>query len=158
VTRQVASPSTDGGATGHGPLERRWLVAAAMGLITSSFSTLFVLLVGDRIGRDVALSWMEVGLVVLRDSGAVAEPGVREVVVGIAVHQAADFSWAFLFFGVLAPFTWRFHPAQLLAIAPLWALTTAAVEYWLILPWLQPLLIMQTPFWIAAAVHLSSAA
>jgi len=35
---------------------------------------------------------------------------------------------------------------------------TSAAEYYLILPWLQPLVTMQTPYWIPLGVHLSSTA
>lgn len=39
-----------------------------------------------------------------------------------------------------------------------WALATAAVEYFLVLPWLQPLVRMQVPYWTASMVHLTSGA
>jgi uncharacterized protein (DUF305 family) len=37
-----------------------------------------------------------------------------------------------------------------------WAALTAAIEYYLILPWLQPLLREQVPYWTALGVHISS--
>ncbi len=51
----------------------------------------------------------------------------------------------------------RHRPLALVAVLPVWALATAALEYFLTLPRLQPWLIMQTPFWIAGLVHLASA-
>lgn len=65
--------------------------------------------------------------------------------------------WALVFFGLRGPWTLRLRPAALLAVAPLWALATAAAEYWLILRRLQPLLREQTPYWVGLAVHVASA-
>jgi uncharacterized protein (DUF305 family) len=39
-----------------------------------------------------------------------------------------------------------------------WAVGTSAIEYYLMLPWLQPLVPMQVPYWTALGVHLTSAA
>ena len=56
-----------------------WGTAFLTGLLTSTFSTLMIVLGSGRIGRDVPLSWMEVGLVALRGSGARGSPGPRAI-------------------------------------------------------------------------------
>lgn len=43
-------------------------------------------------------------------------------------------------------------------MAPVWAVTTSALEYYVALPLVQPWLRMQTPYWIGLLVHLTSAA
>ena len=58
---------------------------------------------------------------------------------------------------MLARWTWRLRPWQALALAPLWVALTSLTEYFLILPWLQPKLAMQTPYWINLLVHIGSA-
>jgi hypothetical protein len=136
-----------------GAVSRRWWFAAAMGLVTATFSTIAVVLGAGRFGRDVDLSWMEVGMVLLREAGISATPTAGEVAAGLAVHVFADFFWALVFFGVLGPWTRRLGPLGLLAGALPWALATAAVEYYAVLPWLA----MQTPYWVAAMVHTASA-
>jgi hypothetical protein len=119
-----------------------WLTALITGILTSTFSTLFIVFGSHRIGRDLSLSFMEVGTVLLRYSGVKPEPSWPEVTAGVAVYQGADIFWALLFWGAAARWTWRLPPAGLLAIAPFWAIATSAAEYYAILPWLQPLLIM----------------
>ena len=133
-------------------------VAALTGLLTSSFSTLTIVLGSHRVGRGVKLSFMEVGTVLLRNAAVDAPPRPRGVAAGVLVHQSADISWAVAFFGLGARWTWRLRPRAVLALAPAWAAAAAAAEYWLILPWLQPRLRMQTPYWVALMVHVSSAA
>jgi hypothetical protein len=123
-----------------------WFIALITGLITSTFSALLIVFGSHRIGRDLSLSFMEVGTVLLRYSGVQMEPSWREVLAGVAVHQRADIFWALVFWGLAARWTWQLHPTQLLAIAPLWAIATSAAEYYATLPWLQPLLIMQCPY------------
>src|SRR5919204_2587886 len=121
-----------------GAVSRRWWFAAAMGLVTATFSTIAVVLGAGRFGRDVDLSWMEVGMVLLREAGISATPAAGEVAAGLAVHVFADFFWALVFFGVLAAWTRRLGPPGLLVVALPWPLATAAVEYYAVLPWLQP--------------------
>ncbi len=128
-----------------------------MGAITASYSTAVVVLGSGRLGRDVDLSWMEVGMVLLGNESVSSEPNARHVVAGLFVHIFADFTWAMIFFGLLAAGTRRLTPRRLLVVAGPWALGTAAVEYYLILPWLQPWLRMQSPFWINVLVHVASA-
>lgn len=101
---------------------------------------------------------MEVGMVLLRDKAVDRDPEWLGVISGIVVHQSADIFWAVVFWGILAKFTWGLKPRALLALAIPWALATVALEYFIFLPLNQPLLPMQTPFWTAAAVHISSAA
>lgn len=131
-----------------------WQAAALLGLLTSTFSTLAVTLGAARVGRDIAVDWMMVGTVLLRDGGLAAEPGWRELGAGILVHMSADFFWAMVFFGLLGRWTRRLGPWALLLVAPAWAPLTSAVEYSLVLPWLQPLMVMQQPYWPGLGVHL----
>lgn len=128
------------------------------GLLSSTFSTLIIVFGSHRIGRGVALSFMEVGTVLLRDKAVTSDPEWLGVLSGIIVHQSADIFWAVVFWGLLARFTWDLSPRVLLALAVPWALATVSLEYFVFLPLNQPLLPMQTPFWTAAAVHVSSAA
>jgi uncharacterized protein (DUF305 family) len=134
--------------------ELDWRAAVLLGLLTSTFSTIAVTLGSARVGRDITVDWMMVGTVLLRDSGLQAEPGWRELGAGILVHMAADFFWAVVFFGLLGRWTRRLSPWALLLIALVWALPTSAVEYFLVLPWLQPLMVMQQPYWPGLGVHL----
>ena len=83
-----------------------WPTALITGLLTSTFSTLFVIFGSHRIGRDLSLSFMEVGTVLLRYSGIKPEPSWPEVTAGVAVHQGADILWALLFWGAAARWTW----------------------------------------------------
>ncbi len=128
------------------------------GLISSTFSTLVVVFGSHRIGRGIALSFMEVGTVLLRDKAVTREPEWYGVAAGIVVHQSADIFWAVVFWGLLAKFSWGLRPWALAALAIPWAIATVSIEYYLFLPVNQPLLTMQTPFWAAAGVHISSAA
>jgi uncharacterized protein (DUF305 family) len=131
-----------------------WRAAALLGLLTSTFSTIAVTLTSARVGRDVAVDWMVVGTVLLRDGGLQAEPGWRELGTGIVlVHMAADFFWAVVFFGLFGLWTSRLSPWALLLIAPVWAPLTSGIEYFVFLPWLQPLFVMQQPYWPGLAVH-----
>jgi hypothetical protein len=123
----VTAPPT-GYLARDGAVPRHWPFAAAMGLITATFSTMAVVLGAGRFGRDVDHSWMEVGMFLLREAGISADPTAGEVAAGLAVHVLADFSWALVFFGVLAPRTRRLGPPGLLLVALPWALATAAVS------------------------------
>ena len=133
-----------------------WRAAALLGLLTSTFSTIAVTLGAARIGRDISIDWMIVGTVLLRDGGLQAEPGWRELGAGVLVHLSADFFWAMVFFGLLGRWTGRLSPWVLLLVAPPWALLTSAIEYYVTLPWLQPLFVMQEPYWVGLAVHLTA--
>lgn len=129
------------------------------GLVSSSFSTLVVSLGARRIGRNARRDWMEVGTVMLRDRGVKIDPGPREIAAGLLVHQSADIAWATLYgawLGSMRPGK-RQREALLVGALP-WAAATSAIEYHAILPWLQPLLRQQVPYWIAATVHVTSSA
>ena len=127
-------------------------------VLAATFSTLLIVFSSHQIGRDVELSFMDLGTILLGDSGVVTEPTWREIAAGLAFHMFADISWAVLFFGVGARLTWQLRPVELLLAAPFWALATEAAEYHVFLPWLQPLVLIQTPFWIGLTVHLASGA
>jgi uncharacterized protein (DUF305 family) len=157
------SPSVGEQRAGGEPAPRRrwrsapdWRAAALLGLLTSTFSTVAVTLGSARIGRDVVVDWMMVGTILLRDQALRAEPGWIELGVGILVHQSADFFWALVFFGLLGRWTGWLTPWTLLLLAAPWAALTSAVEYYLVLPWVQPLFVMQQPYWAGLAVHLIS--
>jgi len=146
------------GIAGRHQGDATWRAAAFTGLVTSSFSTLAVCLVARRIGRPVALSWMEVATVALRGRAVRTRPGPCEVLAGVLVHQAADFAWAVTFYGLGARWSRRLHPAVVAAISPAWATATQAAEYHTILPWLQPLLRMQVPYWVGLGASVASGA
>jgi len=100
---------------------------------------------------------MHLGSILLRDRAITVEPTMRAMGAGLLVHQSADIFWAAVWGRIAAPLGRARQPATVAAWLP-WSIATAAVEYYLILPWLQPLVRMEVPFWTAATVHLSSGA
>ncbi len=116
------------------------------GLITSTFSTLVILLGSGRIRTGVGFRFMEIGTVGLRDAAVDFVPRWYAVLAGVIIHQSADIFWAVAFFGLLSSWTLCIRPLALLAVAPLWAVLTDAIEYFVFLPWLQPLMNMQSPY------------
>ena len=106
----------------------RWLAAAELGLISSTFSTLVSQLFAARIGRDAAVDWMTVAAIPLRDGALSAEPSWSAILAGIAFHQWADFSWALVFFGVLGRWTADLRPLTILLLALPWAAFTSATD------------------------------
>lgn len=129
------------------------------GLLSATFSTFVISLGARRIGRSTATDWMEVGTIFRRDANIRKDPGLLEILTGIAVHQWADISWATLFFGsFLNRLPQRRQRKTILISALPWAVATSAIEYWLIIPWLQPLVTMQVPYWTALTVHITSSA
>jgi uncharacterized protein (DUF305 family) len=153
----MAVPIAAQTTTVQAPAWLNWRAAALLGLITSTWSTVAVSLGAARVGRVIEVDWMIVGAVLLREVGLVAEPGWRELAAGILVHQSADFFWAVVFFGLLGRWTGRLGPWAILALAVPWALLTSSIEYFLWLPWLQPLFVMQNPYWPGLGVHVISA-
>jgi uncharacterized protein (DUF305 family) len=139
---------------------RRWIAAAYLGLLSSTFSTIVSQLSAARIGRDGLVDWMSVAAIPTRDWALSAEPSMGTVVVGIAFHQWADFSWALIFFGVLGRWTATRGPVWLALAAVPWAILTSALEWFVLVPlfpfW-QPIFTLQQPYWIGFLVHLSSA-
>ncbi len=134
-----------------------WKAAFITGLITSTFSTLVILLGSGRIGTGVRFRFMEIGTVGLRDVAVDFVPRWYAVVAGVVIHQSADIFWAVVFFGLFSRWTIHIRPAVLLAALPLWAALTDAMEYFVFLPWLQPLMNMQSPYWLGLVVHIASA-
>ncbi|MDP9380474.1 MAG: DUF305 domain-containing protein, partial [Chloroflexota bacterium] len=134
-----------------------WRAAFITGLITSTFSTLVIVLGSGRIGTGVRFRFMEIGTVALRDVAVDFAPRWYAVVAGLIVHQSADIFWALVFFGLLSRWTLCIRPLALLAVAPLWAVLTDAIEYFVFLPWLQPIMNMQSPYWLGLVVHIASA-
>jgi len=139
---------------------RRWIAAAYLGLISSTFSTVVSQLSAARIGRDALVDWMSVAAIPTRDWALAAEPSVGAVAVGMAFHQWADFSWALVFFGVFGRWTGTRGPAWLAVAAVPWAILTSSLEWFVLVPlfpfW-QPIFTLQQPYWIGFLVHLSSA-
>jgi uncharacterized protein (DUF305 family) len=139
---------------------RRWIAAAYLGPISSTFSTVVSQLSAARIGRDALVDWMSVAAIPTRDWALAAEPSVGAVAVGIAFHQWADFSWALVFFGVFGRWTGTRGPAWLAVAAVPWAILTSSLEWFVLVPlfpfW-QPIFTLQQPYWIGFLVHLSSA-
>ncbi len=135
-----------------------WLAGLATGVVSSTFSTAFVQLGARQIGRDPGVDWMQVGTVPLRRRGIHRHPTRGSQAMGIASHQFADIMWATLFGGlVLAPVPPRHRKKVIAASAVPWAALTAGAEYSVFLPWVQPVLRMQVPYWTAFGVHTASA-
>lgn len=142
------------------PAKSRWLAAAQIGLVSSTFSTLLSQVTASQLGRDALVDWMTVAAIPAREGIISSEPTAAAIVVGIAFHQWADFSWALVFFGLLGRWTERLPPGALAALAVPWALLTSATEWFVLVPlfpfW-QPIFTLQQPYWIGFLVHLSSA-
>lgn len=138
----------------------RWIAAITLGLISSTFSTIVSQLFAARIGRDAAVDWMTVAAIPARDWAIGAEPSWAAILIGIAFHQWADFSWAVFFFGVLGRWTADLRPLTILLIALPWAVFSSGMEWFVLVPlfpfW-QPLFTLQQPYWIGLLVHGSSA-
>lgn len=138
----------------------RWIAAIALGLISSTFSTIVSQLFAARIGRDAAVDWMTVAAIPARDWAIGAEPSWTAILIGIAFHQWADFSWAVFFFGVLGRWTADLRPLTMLLLALPWAVFSSGMEWFVLVPlfpfW-QPLFTLQQPYWIWLLVHGSSA-
>lgn len=144
-----------------GPRRRsRWIAAAELGLISSTFSTLVSQLFAARIGRDAAVDWMTVAAIPARDWALSAEPSWSAILAGIAFHQWADFSWAIVFFGLLGRWTADLRPLTILLLALPWAVFSSSMEWFALVPlfpFRQPLFTLQQPYWIGLLVHTSSA-
>lgn len=135
-----------------------WRAALLMGLVSGTYSTLLITVGAARIGRNPAIDWMDIGTVLLGLDAIRAEPGLREIAAGILVHQTADLWWTVVFFALGRRWTLMLTAKTLLVIALPWAFVTSAIEYYLLLPRLQPLVPMQVPYWTALLVHVTSAA
>jgi uncharacterized protein (DUF305 family) len=75
----------------------------------------------------------------------------------LLVHQTAHILWATVLFGLWGRKLARSPKLLLAAVAP-WAVVTSMIEYYVVLPWLQPLVPRQVPYWTALLVHLTSGA
>ena len=157
-----AAQQAGGGASRFTGRQRRsrWIAAAELGLISSTFSTLVSQLFAARIGRDAAVDWMTVAAIPARDWALSAEPSWSAMLAGIAFHQWADFSWALVFFGVLGRWTADLAPRTILLLALPWAAFSSSLEWFVLVPlfpfW-QPLFTLQQPYWIGLLVHGASA-
>jgi uncharacterized protein (DUF305 family) len=143
-----------------GRTQSRWIAAVLLGLISSTFSTLVSQLFAAHIGRDAAVDWMTVAAIPMRDWAISSEPSRSAILVGIAFHQWADFSWAVVFFGVLGRWTANLRPLTILLLALPWAVFSSATEWFVLVPLIpfwQPLFTLQQPYWIGLLVHGSSA-
>jgi uncharacterized protein (DUF305 family) len=154
------SSSIRPGDEGASRRRSRWVAAAELGLISSTFSTIVSQLFAARIGRDAAVDWMTVAAIPARDWAISAEPSWSAILAGIAFHQWADFSWALVFFGVLGRWTADLRPLTILLLALPWAVFSSSMEWFVLVPlfpfW-QPLFTLQQPYWIGLLVHGSSA-
>jgi uncharacterized protein (DUF305 family) len=139
------------------PRRTRWRAALITGVVSGTFSTILITVGAPRIGRGRALDWMEIGTVLLGAGSIASDPAWTNIAAGIVVHQSADLFWALLFFGLAGHWTAERSPGALLGLGIPWALGTSAIEYYLLLPWLQPLVPMQVPYWTALGVHVTSA-
>ncbi|MGY0571264.1 DUF305 domain-containing protein [Bradyrhizobium sp. RDM12] len=113
-----------------------------------------------QLGRDPLVDWMTVATIPARAVMLSPDPTASAIVIGIAFHQWADFSWALVFFGLLGRWTEKLHPAAIAGLAVPWAVLTSAMEWFVLVPlfpfW-QPIFTLQQPYWIGFLVHLSSA-
>ena len=141
------------------PTRRRiaWKAALLLGLISGTFSTLLITLGAPRIGRTRAIDWMTIGTVAIGANAVTDDPGWPQLLAGVFVHQCADLGWAVVFFALGRYWTYSLSPAAILAIAAPWALATSAMEYYVLLPRLQPLVPLEVPYWTALSVHATSA-
>ncbi|WP_246695106.1 hypothetical protein [Methylobacterium sp. P1-11] len=105
-----------------------------LGLLSSTFSTLVSQVTAARIGRDAVVDRMVVAAIPLRDGALQMDPSGPVILAGILFHQAAGFSWAVVFFGLLGRWTGRLNPWMILLIAPVWALFTSATEWLVLVP------------------------
>jgi uncharacterized protein (DUF305 family) len=142
------------------PGKSRWLAAAQLGLVSSTFSTLLSQVAAAQLGRDPLVDWMTVATIPARATVLSPDPTATAVAIGIAFHQWADFSWALVFFGLWGRWTGKLHPAAIAGLAAPWAVLTSAIEWFVLVPlfpfW-QPIFTLQQPYWIGFLVHLSSA-
>src|SRR3954447_15374764 len=133
-----------------------WRAAIILGLFSSSFSSLVDSLAAARVGRDAFVDWMVVAAIPLGDPALQAEPRWWAIVVGVAFHQWADFSWDLVFFGLFGRWTAQLNPWTLLLVAAPWAAFTSGVE-WLflvpVLPFRQPIFTLEQPYWLGLVVH-----
>lgn len=100
---------------------------------------------------ELAAIWLGTGIIQVK-------PSKTAIVSGIMMHQIADLAWATLFFGAEGGRLRRLTEAKLAALSAPWAVLTSFIEYYVILPWLQPLVPRNVPYWTAFSVHLISGA
>lgn len=106
---------------------------------------------GLAAGRDVWLDWRAAGSVLL-GARVFASDGAsdRQILTGAAAYLAAAAWWGLLFGLVLAFFCRRLDRGEAAALAVGAGLLSAAVDYYLVLAWLQPALVQLEPFWTLA--------
>jgi hypothetical protein len=137
-----------------------WRAAALLGLISSTYSTLASQFLAARIGRDAVVDWMVVATIPFRDGMLQIGPSWPVIVAGILFHQWADFTWAVVFFGLFGRWTARLSSQTILLVALPWALFTSAAEWFFLVPLIpfwQPILTLNQPYWIGFLVHAVSA-
>ncbi len=145
-------------ALGHRDPHRDWWSGFATGLASSTYSTIVLSLGAPRIGRDAPVDFTELAAIWLGAGMIRPKPGKATIMSGILMHQVADLAWATLFFGAGGGRFRRLSAGKLAARSIPWAVLTSFIEYYLILPWLQPLVPRNVPFWTALSVHLISGA
>lgn len=137
--------------------DREWRAGFLLGLFTSTYSTAFVTLGASRIGRNPRVDWMELTPTAFGTGMIERKPSLRSILGGVFVHQSADILWSTLLFGLGGRPLAR-SPGLLTALIAPWAVLTSIIEYYLILPWWQPFVPRQVPYWTALTVHLASGA
>jgi uncharacterized protein (DUF305 family) len=131
-----------------------------MGLISSTYSTVISHITAGLLGRDALVDWMVVGSIALREHGLQTEPTWWGVLMGIIVHQSADFSWDIVFFFLLSRWSYRLGPWALLGVALPWAIFTSGIEWLLlvpIVPFWWPVFTLEQAWWLGILVHLTAA-
>src|SRR5437588_11860258 len=81
-------------------LSRDWKAAIALGLLSSSYSTLVSELAAGRIGRDAAVDWMTVATIHARDWSLSVARTWSASLIGISFLLWADFTWALFVLGI----------------------------------------------------------
>ncbi|MFO7655036.1 MAG: DUF305 domain-containing protein [Candidatus Krumholzibacteriia bacterium] len=134
-----------------------WAAAALTGFAAAAFSSAIFSLAAPRLGRDARRDWASKGTVLTRTSGQRRNPGLRDVAAGLLVHKASKVSWAVLYRTTGAA---RMPAAtasrRWLGVDLPYAFLASAVEYWVVLPWLQPLVRMRIPYGVVAAIHVAA--
>ncbi|WP_157959637.1 DUF305 domain-containing protein [Devosia submarina] len=141
-------------------LSERWRAAAVMGLISSTYSTIISHMTAGLLGRDALVDWMVVGSIALREHGLQATPTWWAVLMGLIVHQSADFFWEVVFFFVLSRWSYRLGPWALMGVALPWAIFTSGIEWMFlvpVVPFWWPVFTLEQAWWLGILVHLTAA-
>lgn len=142
-------------ALGHGGPHRDWRAVFVAGLASSTYSTIVLSFGAPRIGRDARVDFIERASIWFGTRIIQPKPSKAAIISGIFMHQIADLAWATLFFDIAGARVRRLTSRKLAVLSVPWAVLTAYMEYYLILPWLQPLVPRGVPFWTGHSQSIS---